>query len=140
MSRLLKLGADPAKLYEQFREKAERHREKQPEILLKAERDLTHGLYPGEHMDVRELRRAREAMPNLVAEPWLPIDEMSHHDYKAMRMAEEQGKKPMSFAEYRAQLRPVRPNAPEPEPEVPQPESDEFCDLIALMEAREEEG
>src|SRR5215467_10876679 len=106
MSRLLKLGADPAKLYEQYRLREEARLEEQESVREQAERNLlARASEPdGEFMNITGYREAREAAPWLIAEPGLDPGDMTHSDYRALRMAQRDRKKPLTFAEFGTSL------------------------------------
>src|SRR5215469_7819567 len=102
MEKLLKLGADPTKLYEQFRQQEEARLEEQENVREQAERNLLAraAQADGDYMDITGYREAREAAPWLIAEPGLDPGDMSHSDYRALRMAQRDRRKPLTFAEY----------------------------------------
>lgn len=99
MGKLLHAGADPAKLFEQFREANEERELQQEDTHLTASQALTDVDAP--EISVREYRRARNAERSLVVEGELPDDEMTYRDYRASRQAEQRGERPASFASYK---------------------------------------
>src|SRR5690242_11675509 len=106
MERLLQLGADPAKLFEQFKRREEERQGRQEDIRREAQEKLTEHCVSGERgeiVDLRAYRRATEAEARLVVEPGLPEDEMTYHDFRIVNEAERRGVKPMSVSEYISQ-------------------------------------
>lgn len=137
MGKLLQLGADPSKLYEQFRQKEEERRDQQDDVQLRAQLKLTEHVVGGENVSVRTYRMAREAERHLLAEPDLDLDSMTYHDYRAMREAEQGVKRPLSYRELRSLLR----TATDDEPAPVKPDHDPTeCDLVAYRDEREQEG
>ena len=100
MGKLFHAGADPAKLYEQFREANEERESMQEDTVLNAQQELTDVHAP--EISVREYRRARNAERFLVVESELPDDELTYRDYRASRQAEQRGERPASFASYQS--------------------------------------
>lgn len=137
MSRLLQLGVDPAKLYEQFRQREEQRREEQEGVQLRAQLRLTDHIVGGDNVSIRNYRLAREAERHLLVEPDIDLDSMTYHDYRLVREAEQIGKRPLSYNEFRTLLGAAN-NEPAPAP-TPQRESTE-CDLAAYRAEREQEG
>lgn len=127
MSRLLEIGADPSKLYEQFRRQEETRLSQQEQIQRQAQHRLT-----SQARTVREYRLAREAEQHLLAEPYIDLADMTYSDYRKTREAQQSGKIPFSYAEY-AQMtgQPVEREEPEAKPA-----EREDVDLMAYREER----
>ena len=134
MSRLLQLGADPSKLYAQFRQREEERSDSQEDVRLQAQNRLTEQIDGRENVSVRDYRRAREAGDYLIVEPDLNLGDMSYHDYRRVREADQLGREAISYADYGSSMR-----ATEPEP-VSEPQTDSTeCDLEVYRAEREEE-
>src|SRR5689334_13360910 len=100
MEKLLTIGADPTKLYEQFRQQNEDREAQQEDKQLGAQNRLTENIVGSDFGNVREYRMARTAEAHLLASPDLAMEDMSYSDYKKARAAEQRGEKPQSYRDY----------------------------------------
>src|SRR5215469_10260741 len=131
MSRLLKLGADPSKLYDQFRQREEERREGQEDVQLRAENKVTEHIVGPEYVSIADYRRAKKASQSAVFEPYLDTGDFSFRDWKAWRRAQQRGERPLV----------LRPEIVAEVVKAPTPTADQSeCDLMAYREEREQEG
>ena len=136
MTKLLQLGADPAKLYEQFRQRAKETEAQQEDVQRAAHATLTEQVVSGPMMSVRAYRQAREAETHLLANP--VSDDMPYSDYKKMREAEQAGRRPQTYEEFSRQHSSVEA-APEP-PVSNQPRTTgEEIDIEEYRQSREQD-